>query len=254
MLHGVPPAMFPGGPIMYGPPGAMPPQRGFYMPQGMMGPRPRWSQQGPPPQGPPAGPYGHGLPPPPQHQAFNPGQVHIPPGARPPRPARSAAAHPGRAGAPGGRYPGPQHQKPLGKKVGDRRVGSAPNPTQVDMNAAKENVPNANGTTPTESQPPISREELSKLSPNDQKQALGEAIYMRIQPLAKEHTGKVTGMLLEMENQQLLSLLGDMKSLEAKVKDAVEALKVHMGKVAENPAVPVAQAPQVAPPTTAAAE
>ena len=47
---------------------------------------------------------------------------------------------------------------------------------------------------------------LEAAPPNQQKQLLGEAIYPKIQVLQPDLAGKITGMLLEMENQELMSL------------------------------------------------
>jgi len=47
---------------------------------------------------------------------------------------------------------------------------------------------------------------LEAAPPNQQKQLLGEAIYPKIQALQPELAGKITGMLLEMDNPELLSL------------------------------------------------
>ena len=47
---------------------------------------------------------------------------------------------------------------------------------------------------------------LEAAPPNQQKQLLGEAIYPKIQVLQPELAGKITGMLLEMENPELMSL------------------------------------------------
>ena len=47
---------------------------------------------------------------------------------------------------------------------------------------------------------------LEAAPPNQQKQLLGEAIYPKIQILQPELAGKITGMLLEMENAELMSL------------------------------------------------
>ena len=43
-------------------------------------------------------------------------------------------------------------------------------------------------------------------TPSQQKQLLGEAIYPKIQVLQPELAGKITGMLLEMDNEELMSL------------------------------------------------
>ena len=47
---------------------------------------------------------------------------------------------------------------------------------------------------------------LEAAPPNQQKQLLGEAIYPKIQVLQPELAGKITGMLLEMENPELMTL------------------------------------------------
>jgi polyadenylate-binding protein len=47
---------------------------------------------------------------------------------------------------------------------------------------------------------------LGNLPPTQQKRMLGEAIYPKVQQMQPELAGKITGMLLEMENAELLSL------------------------------------------------
>lgn len=47
---------------------------------------------------------------------------------------------------------------------------------------------------------------LSAAPPQQQKQMLGEALYPKIQALQPELAGKITGMLLEMDNVELLGL------------------------------------------------
>ena len=52
----------------------------------------------------------------------------------------------------------------------------------------------------------ISAAALSQAPPSQQKQMLGEAIYPKIQAQQPELAGKITGMLLEMDNAELLTL------------------------------------------------
>jgi polyadenylate-binding protein len=52
----------------------------------------------------------------------------------------------------------------------------------------------------------VSLTNLASAPPGQQKQMLGEAIYPKISALQPELAGKITGMLLEMDNSELLSL------------------------------------------------
>ncbi|XP_042516021.1 polyadenylate-binding protein 7-like [Macadamia integrifolia] len=73
---------------------------------------------------------------------------------------------------------------------------------------------------------------LAAATPQHQKQMLGERLY----PLVKKHkydlAAKITGMLLEMDNSELLLLLESPESLAAKVEEAVQVLKLSKNKVA----------------------
>ncbi|KIW86107.1 polyadenylate-binding protein, cytoplasmic and nuclear [Fonsecaea pedrosoi CBS 271.37] len=62
---------------------------------------------------------------------------------------------------------------------------------------------------------------LASMPPNQQKQMLGEAIYPKIQQIQPELAGKITGMLLEMDNSELLALIDDDNALRAKVDEAL---------------------------------
>jgi len=66
---------------------------------------------------------------------------------------------------------------------------------------------------------------LSSASPMEQKQMLGEVIYMRIVPAHPELAGKITGMLLEMDNSELLHLLESPDAMAAKVNEALSVLQ-----------------------------
>uniref|UniRef100_L2G5R8 Polyadenylate-binding protein, cytoplasmic and nuclear n=1 Tax=Colletotrichum fructicola (strain Nara gc5) TaxID=1213859 RepID=L2G5R8_COLFN len=58
-------------------------------------------------------------------------------------------------------------------------------------------------------------------NPGQQKQILGEVIFPKIQAMQPELAGKITGMLLEMENAELVNLIEDESALKAKVDEAL---------------------------------
>ena len=68
---------------------------------------------------------------------------------------------------------------------------------------------------------------LATLSPEQQKNVLGERLYEHISRAYPQHASKVTGMLLEMDNAEILNLLDSTPQLDAKVKEALEVLQRH---------------------------
>ncbi|KAI1815951.1 hypothetical protein GGS20DRAFT_584008 [Poronia punctata] len=58
-------------------------------------------------------------------------------------------------------------------------------------------------------------------NPGQQKQMLGEAIFPKIAAIQPDLAGKITGMLLEMENAELVQLVDDDAQLRAKVEEAM---------------------------------
>ncbi|KAI1074781.1 polyadenylate binding protein [Whalleya microplaca] len=58
-------------------------------------------------------------------------------------------------------------------------------------------------------------------NPQQQKQMLGELIFPKIQAIQPELAGKITGMLLEMDNAELVNLIEDTGALQAKVDEAM---------------------------------
>ena len=65
-----------------------------------------------------------------------------------------------------------------------------------------------------------------------QKQMLGERLFPLIQQEHPELAGKITGMLLEITNSELLHMLESPESLKAKVAEAVAVLSAHQAKEA----------------------
>ena len=68
---------------------------------------------------------------------------------------------------------------------------------------------------------------LTSSGPQQQKQLIGEELYRLIYPLHNDLAGKITGMLLEMDNSELLHMLKVPESLKAKVEEAVSVLRDH---------------------------
>ncbi|KAH8847649.1 Protein phosphatase PP2A regulatory subunit B [Pyricularia oryzae] len=58
-------------------------------------------------------------------------------------------------------------------------------------------------------------------NPGQQKQILGEAIFPKIQAIHPELAGKITGMLLEMDNTELVALVENDGALRSKVDEAL---------------------------------
>ncbi|KAF7818707.1 polyadenylate-binding protein 7-like [Senna tora] len=72
---------------------------------------------------------------------------------------------------------------------------------------------------------------LAAATPEQQKQILGERLYPLVHKLKPSLAAKITGMLLEMDNGELLLLLESPDSLTAKVEEAVQVLKNSKTKV-----------------------
>lgn len=68
---------------------------------------------------------------------------------------------------------------------------------------------------------------LANATPEVQKQMLGEKLYPMVQKAQPEQAGKITGMLLEMDVADILSLLESEADLQAKLQEAMEVLHSH---------------------------
>jgi polyadenylate-binding protein len=248
-------AGLPGGYIngpMYYPPGpAFPPQgRGMmgYGQPGMMPPRPRYGPNGQVAGIPAPGPYsqvppqGYGLPPsgypsrgPPRPPVArgtggSPSHSNIPiPRPNGPPPANGAASR-----APAPPAPSVPGRLPLPAGVPAGRVPQLP-PAGYKQSPVPQGRPADTLTTVPAAPPPsdlptITTAQLAAAQPMEQKQMLGEVIYMRIAATQPELAGKITGMLLEMDNLELLHLLESQEALTAKVTEALVVLHEFTGK------------------------
>ncbi|XP_056102714.1 polyadenylate-binding protein 1-like isoform X2 [Rhinichthys klamathensis goyatoka] len=79
-------------------------------------------------------------------------------------------------------------------------------------------------------QEPLTASMLAAAPLKEQKQLLGERLYPLIQALHPALAGKITGMLLEIDNSELLHMLESPESLDSKVEEAVAVLQAHQAK------------------------
>ncbi|KAM5135690.1 embryonic polyadenylate-binding protein isoform 2-T3 [Mantella aurantiaca] len=77
---------------------------------------------------------------------------------------------------------------------------------------------------------PLTATMLAAAPPQEQKQMLGERLYPMIHSLHAGLAGKITGMLLEIDNSELLLMLESPESLHSKVEEAVAVLQAHHAK------------------------
>lgn len=121
----------------------------------------------------------------------------------------------GNSGGRGGYGPGPRGGHPGaqgGRGAGQPQSGSeAPPASGLDVNA------------------------LNSVPPQNQKQMLGEALYPKIAVMQPQLAGKITGMLLEMDNAELLNLTNDDDALKAKVDEAMNVYDEYMKNKGDAP-------------------
>mmetsp|Transcript_25543 Transcript_25543/g.70323 ORF Transcript_25543/g.70323 Transcript_25543/m.70323 type:complete len:693 (+) Transcript_25543:123-2201(+) len=206
------PMAYPGMPMYMqrgGPGGGMQPAYPMAMPQ-MMGPGGRGGQRpGYPMMGQPGGRGGYPMP----YGGVMPGRG----GRGPMQPGPNPRAGRGRGGAIAGR--GPQGNQQIKFNQQARNAGSVPpGPAQPPAQAAQQMPPPEGALTASA---------LASATPEMQKNMIGERLYPLIHQSQPDLAGKITGMLLEMDNSELLHLLESPEALKAKIDEAIQVLEAH---------------------------
>jgi len=227
--------MFQPGASGYFMPAVPPAQRGYFTPQmpQIRAAQPRWPSSQPVRQAQPNTGF----------QAM-PGQVRQPrPAGQPP--VRSAInARPITGQQPTGGAPPQRVQalQPQARPTAPTMAAAARQPYKYTNTARNAQVqPGGMQTQPLPSQisqpavhihgqEPLTASKLAAALPQEQKQMLGERLFPLIQRKYEDLAGKITGMLLEIDNAELLHMLEYEESLNAKVEEAVAVLKAHQAK------------------------
>jgi len=116
-----------------------------------------------------------------------------------------------------------------------RPQSGAPSQPATAYTRTARNMPQANPAGYSNSivvagQEPLTPAALANATPQEQKQMLGERLFPLIQGMQPELAGKITGMLLEIDNTELLHMLESRESLKAKVEEAIAVLQAHQAK------------------------
>jgi len=158
-----------------------------------------------------------------------PGQQAVIPGGPP---TRAISNGPQMASAVAGAQPrGPSAQAPPTYKYPSQTM-------RTPVQGMPQGQPSQAGGVVIQGQEPLSASALAAAHPNDQKQMLGERLFPLIHDKYPTVAGKVTGMLLEMDNAEILHLLEDRDLLNSRVEEAVAVLQMHQTK---QPAIPAQQ-------------
>jgi polyadenylate-binding protein len=106
------------------------------------------------------------------------------------------------------------------------------NPAQIMPGQQMPPMPPPAAALHVQGQEPLTASMLAEAPPQEQKQMLGERLFPLIHNMYPDMAGKITGMLLEIDNSELLHMLESRESLKAKVEEAVAVLHAHQAKEA----------------------
>merc|ERR1719198_2313119 len=113
------------------------------------------------------------------------------------------------------------------QKGGPQMMGKGGMPMQMQgaPQGARPPMPQQQQQAPPQGGPqPFNASTLANAPPAVQKQMIGEKLYPAIAKIAPDMARKVTGMMLEMDNSELLMLLESEQQLRSKVNEALQVL------------------------------
>ncbi|KAI7867443.1 hypothetical protein BDF14DRAFT_1726556 [Spinellus fusiger] len=157
----------------------------------------------------------------------------LPQGQRPVFPPNGMMPRPRWAPQPQGQPLYPQSFSPTLQGRPPRQPRPARNAApQANRQQTQRKAPRPQTSEP-EPSPPLTAAALAAAPADMQKQMLGERLYPLIHAQQPDFSGKITGMLLEMDNGELLNLVEDASALETKIAEAMDVLKAHMADSGE---------------------
>ena len=145
------------------------------------------------------------------------GGYPMPYGVPVPQQGRGGRGPMGRGGRGG---PMPPGQQPIKFNQQVRNAGGP-------MGGGQPMPPPPQGGAPPMSEGALTASALASASPAEQKNMLGERLYPLIHQSQPDLAGKITGMLLEMDNSELLHLLESPEALNSKISEALHVLEAH---------------------------
>jgi len=216
------PQMFPpqGAPMYYAPGMGGPPRNFIYPQQAAMMPR-RWNPQ----QGPHPGAQqmmGVGMP---IHRGQPGVSFSLMPVAGQQQQQQQQQQQRNTAGGPQGNMNPNQQTARQGGRGGRRQGQGMPQrmPMQQPESAESAVVPGSEDQSAADA--PLTIKQLAAAPEEQKKQMIGERLFPKIKQRQPNLAGKITGMLLEMDNGELIHLLESREALNEKIQEALHVLE-----------------------------
>ncbi|KAL7578163.1 hypothetical protein ACA910_012602 [Epithemia clementina (nom. ined.)] len=163
------------------------------------------------------------------------GPYPVPYGVMPQQSGRGRGPIQGRGGGGRGRG-GPMQQQQQGgpgfqpikfNQQARNAGGPMPNQQGPPPPPPQQNQSQSSGPAMPPHEGALTASALASATPEMQKNMIGERLYPLIHQSQPELAGKITGMLLEMDNSELLHLLESPDALNAKIAEALQVLEAH---------------------------